>query len=350
MVVGAGVVIACVVLMLAMPGVETVSYHVGWITLVVMHGVRPWTLGWAVVVMSAYAVVTGAIMLSRAVAGVIPYEECAEIPLMCVLVLLMVWHVNQRQDALATLAAARAHEQSQAERREQTVRLVSHEIRTTLTVAGGHVELAMIGPVGDVVRGDLEIAWDELMRLDRASQRLLRMIGVQESQAPVDIDIDDLMKDTMSRWANVAPPRSWELDSSVGVLRCTPARLRACLDTLIENALRHTHEGDVVRLVAQRSDGYAAVGVADSGPGLPEALTASLNLEGLSPPNDPDSTRTGLGLGIVREVAHEWGGRILAGRSAEGGALMMLIFPIAVSPTPPGSAREERPRQRVPVE
>lgn len=323
----AAVVIICLVLMVAAPGEETVPYHVGWIVLVVWHGIRPWTPGTAAVVLGGYGVASGAIMVSRASAGVIPVEECAEIPLMCLLVLLMVSHVKRRQDALAELDDVHARERVLARRRERTAQLISHEIRTTLTVAGGYLEIALGRSTDPAIRNDLEVATDEMMRLDRASQRLLRMIGIQEALPMQEVDVDDLMADTMMRWASVAPPRSWVLDAAVGMARCEPAQLRTCLDTLIENSLRHTEENDVVRLVGWVRDGQACLGLADSGLGFPGALAASLNNGSPAPAHGADPTRTGLGLGLVQEVARVHGGRVHVGRSAEGGALVTLVLP-----------------------
>ena len=41
---------------------------------------------------------------------------------------------------------------------------------------------------------------------------------------------------------------------------------------------------------------------------------------------DPKS-QTGLGLSLVRETAEALGGRLVAGRSAEGGALLLMVLP-----------------------
>jgi hypothetical protein len=42
---------------------------------------------------------------------------------------------------------------------------------------------------------------------------------------------------------------------------------------------------------------------------------------------DPKA-QTGLGLGLVREVVAARGGRILAGRSDEGGASVLMVLPV----------------------
>jgi len=111
--------------------------------------------------------------------------------------------------------------------------------------------------------------------------------------------------------------------------------LRACLDTLIENALRYTRTEDTIRLFSFHRDGRLWVGVGDSGPGLDRKTAADINAGIRKRPVDPSRSgtarasadplsQTGLGIGLVQDVAGARGGRLLAGRSREGGALLVV--------------------------
>ena len=128
---------------------------------------------------------------------------------------------------------------------------------------------------------------------------------------------------------------------SPGAVYGSSERLQACLDTLIENALRYTGPGDQVRLVGFHRGDAAYLGVADSGPGLPRDLSIAINrgtafrdgharLVGEHP---EDSGHTGLGLVLVDAVVTARGGRLLAGRSAEGGALLLMRLPAKAAAT-----------------
>ena len=112
-----------------------------------------------------YAVISGWCSWSGRCQGDIAIEESAEIPLMGMLVILMIWHVNRRQSALAALDRLRRHERRHAERREHMARLISHEIKTTLTIAGGYLDLVLAQVKTPAARADLEVARDELHRL-----------------------------------------------------------------------------------------------------------------------------------------------------------------------------------------
>ena len=322
----------CVGLMIWLPGSETVPYHLGWIALGLVYGLDPWPLRWATAGALGYAVVSGLVLLDRAVRGDIPMEETAEIPLMGMLVILMIWHVNRRQDALAALDRVRLHERRHAERREHMARLISHEIKTTLTIAGGYLDLVLTQVRTPTTRDDLEVARDELHRLSRASERLLRMMRMQEDHTIEPIDVDALMRQTLERWSTVAE-RDWLLDARAGWAECAPHRLRACFDTLIENSLRHTPPDGTIRLFGIRVDDHLCLGVADSGPGLSEDQLGAVNQQSLRltgvDVDDRQYAETGLGLSIVQEVVLERGGRLAAGSSEEGGALLVIVLPRA---------------------
>jgi two-component system, OmpR family, sensor kinase len=324
--------VTCMALMLSYPGGETVPYHVGWIGLGVAYGLDPWPLRWASAAVVGYAVTTGAVLVDRAVHGVIAWEETTEIPLMAILVILMIWHVNRRLSAFAALDRLHRHERTRAERREWMAGLVSHEIKTTVTVAGGYLELAAAGTGESTTRAHVEVARHELHSLTRASERLIRMMGMQENFPLEVVDGADIMRQVAERWSAVAE-RDWSVDVAVGQIACAPQRLRACVDTLIENSLRHTPTGGRIRLVGLRLGDYVCLGVADSGPGFSDVQLETINQLG---PRRVDGRadeqyrpQGGLGLSLVHELAIERGGRLSVGRSAEGGALVLIVLPAA---------------------
>lgn len=325
----------CVFLMWAWPGGEVVPFHAIWISFALVYGLEAWPLRRTAVTLGVLAVATGAILVHRARTGVIAWEETTEIPLMWTLALLVVWHVQRRQEALNTVRQIARRDVAAAHHRERLARLTSHEMRTPLTIASGYVDLLLDEEPDPARRADLDVVRDELGRLARAGDRLLRMIQLQDPLPRSTVDVDALAADTAQRWAAVAG-RAWVVDTHCGTLEASAERLRDCLDTLIENAVRYTPEGGTVRLVGLRRGGSVLLGVADSGPGLRPDLAAVVNGDGdaarrpSDEPAEPDPrSQTGLGIGIVQETVQARRGRLLAGRSREGGALLLMALPVA---------------------
>ena len=322
----------CSVLMWVSPGEETIPYHVAWIGVALAYGFDPWSSGRTLAAIATYTLVTGGILVVRAAGGVIGWEETAEIPLMAILVLLSVWHVRRREFAWAELQKMANRDRMHAEQRERLSRLTSHEMRTPLTIATGYLDLLLDGESDDDRREDLLVVRDELGRLSRAGERLLRMMRLPDEQRREEVDVGELFEQIASRWSTVAD-RRWVVDSEAVTCFVSAERLRACLDTLIENALRHTSDGDAIRLTAFERAGTMHVGVADSGPGFSPELAKAINDQDFRTAQQLGQTsasgRTGLGLGLLHEMVAASAGKVLAGRSAEGGALVLMALPQA---------------------
>ena len=329
----AALAVGCCVAMAVLPGEETIPLHVGWVALCLSYGFALWPGRLTVLSILGYALASGAVLLYRAHADVIGWQETAEIPLMACMALVMAMHVARRVDAMDQLAAVAASDRKRLRERELLSRMYSHEMRTPLTIARGYLDLLRGEQLTPQQHSDLGVVDDELATLERVGDRLLRMLAVSDEEGHTSTDVAELLDEVAERWSTVAR-RRWVVDAPAGVHTCSRERLRMCLDTLVENALRYTDEDDVVRLFALPDGDSVVVGVADSGPGLPKEVLADLN-----EPAEADEPvpllvgdaqgGSGLGLALVRQVAGSHDGAVLAGVADEGGAFVALRLPSA---------------------
>ena len=114
------------------------------------------------------------------------------------------------------------------------------------------------------------VVHEELDRISRACDRLLRMIRFHEQLPTRPFDLDLMVRNLVLRWGVVAQ-REWCADVAAGTVVCSEERLRACLDTLVENAVRYTEEGQAIRVFARREGPFVLLGVSDGGTGLSAA-------------------------------------------------------------------------------
>jgi len=333
--------LACTTVMFVRPGQETIPYHLGWAGFALAFGLGTWSRWQLVTAMAWYTLATGGALERSWLLGRIGWDETTEIPLMFLLTLLMVWHVRRRQAALGHITRLAARDIQASLDREQLMRLTSHELRTPLTIAQGYLELLQTRALELENQSDLAVVADELKRLSRVSDRLIRMIQLQEDPTSEIVDIDEVMAQAVERWRVVAD-RQWILDVGAGRALGSPERLRTGLDTLVENAIRYTSEGDTIRLAGSRRLGQVFVGVFDSGVGLSDQQIMAINAgEESSPASTTAGTvarvdtkgslrGTGLGLSIVRALANARGGTLNASHAPEGGAAMVISFPLHV--------------------
>lgn len=324
--------VACVAWMWLDPGGEVIPFHSIWIAFALAYGFEPWPVRRTVVALVVLAVLSGGILVLRAAEGVIAWEETFEIALMLLLAALVMGHVRRREAAMATVARLAQERIAAARERERLARLTSHEMRTPLTIATGYVDLLLNTDDRDGQRRDLEVVRDELGRLARAGDRLLRMIRLQDMLDRATLDVHDLVTETVERWSVVAD-RDWKVEGRGGRLEASPERIRACVDTLIENAVRHTPEDGTIRLFCEEHGNSVWIGVADSGRGFTLEQRAWLN-SSAGPAVVDDAAaqiaagqRTGFGLGIVREIVQARHGAVRVGTSREGGALVLVVLP-----------------------
>ena len=205
---------------------------------------------------------------------------------------------------------------------------VSHQLRTPLTVARGHLELLGRSSTSshEEVQESVGIAIAELDRMGRLVERLLVLGRARE---PVRRDMHDvdvgLFLGELFAAAQVLADRRWWLDPPPdAVVRFDETEVRGAVLNLIDNAVRATSPGDAIRVSACLADGRLRMTVEDSGPGIPEPDRRFV-LDRFARPGS-NGTGNGLGLAIVSAVCHAHGGSVEVGESNLGGASVTMTI------------------------
>lgn len=327
--------------MIAWPSWETIPFHFVWISITLLYGFRVWPVRVTLLGLACVMAATGALIGFDAFRGIQLWGELTEVPLMAAMFLAMVWHARRRVDA-QHIAEREAHERrSMLARQERFIHDASHELRTPVTIARGHLELLrrQLGKTDEI-----EVALDELSRIDAITGRLLLLATVDQPDfvQPAEIELEPLLEDVFMRWSDVAP-RLWRLGAlAPGCLRVDAGRLRVALDALLENAVKYTEPSAAIELRARR-DGPAGVSieVQDEGCGVPAPALARI-FERFARA-DPARTRSaggvGLGLAIVDAIVKAHGGSCTVTSTTQGSifALHLPNFSTADSelPLPP---------------
>lgn len=321
------------VAMIVWPSWETIPFHFVWISLTIVYGFRVWPVRGTVILLACVMAATGVSILPDAFEGIQLWGELTEVPLMAAMFLAMVWHAQRRVAALR-IAEERAEERrSLLERQERFIHDASHELRTPLTIARGHLELIHPNAHDGT---ELEVALDELGRIDEIIERLLLLATAEQPDFLhlAEVEIEPFLEDIFLRWSEVAP-RAWRLGPIAGGrLPLDPQRLRAALDALLENAVKFTQPSDSIELRARsRADGWLLIEVEDEGCGIPQdALRRIFDRFARA-----DAARgrsvggVGLGLAIADAICKGHGGSCTV-VSPPGGSIFTLHLP-AFEPT-----------------
>jgi signal transduction histidine kinase len=306
---------------------ETIPFHFIWVSLTLVYGFRVWRPAATLATLAVVGLLTGALIAVDISHDTQEWGELFEVPLMSAMFLAMVWHARRRQQALRAVEQLAEERASLLERQEHFLHDASHELRTPVTIARGHLEvLERLGAGGP----EVEIALDELQRIDRIIERLLLLATADQPDfiATADVDVEQYLEEVFFRWSEVAT-RAWRLgELPRGTLRADPEAVRHALDALLENAVKYTEESDAIQLSAHVRAGELVIEVADEGSEIPaHALGRIFDRFARA-----DAARSrahggvGLGLAIVDAIAKAHGGTCRV-RTSDAGSAFALSLP-----------------------
>ena len=243
-----------------------------------------------------------------------------------------------RTDELASMAAAF---DGMAERIDTLLRTqrqmladISHELRSPLTRIGVSLELLRRGET-DV----LEPMQADLDRLNVMIGQVLELTRLElqtSSASHRDVDLRGILEDIVesANYEGRGAGKSVRLAScGVCVVRGDDAALRSCIENIVRNALQHSAAGGVVDVtLAAAGDGWVAVRVEDSGPGVPEDQLANILAPFFRVPGSSEAHPhgSGLGLSISARVVARHGGTIAVANREPHGLAVRLMLPCAV--------------------
>jgi signal transduction histidine kinase len=312
----------------AWPSWDTIPFHLISIGFALLYGLRLWSAdpflwGLGIVVITSIAGISLDLLHDNH-----DVEEAAEIPLLAAMFVVTVWHANRRigADRERQLFGEKNTRLLDAQRR--FLQDASHHLRTPITIALTHAELLARDLDGRELR-DIQLVVSEIIRVRRLSERLLVIAAAEDPDflRTEPVLLDEFAVEVLTRWRPTAP-RQWKLGplEPVRVLADTE-RLGLAVDALVENAIRHTADGDVIQLSVSGGDGQVLVAVRDTGSGI-EAAELDRVFDRFRTASSPRGPRgTGLGLSLVRAIANAHGGSARV-RSVRGaGSEFEIVLP-----------------------
>jgi len=313
---------------------ETVPFHFIWISLTLLYGFRVWSIKPTMWVLAVVMVTTFVAISWDVFRGRQSVDELNEVPLMAAMFGMMVWHAQRRLTAYRVSARISAENARLLATQRRFLQDASHQLRTPITIALGHAELlaSELAGSGRAEERDIGVVVGELVRLRRLSERLLMIAAAEDPDflRPEPVALDRFTMDVLRKWMPTAQ-RRWQLGRLDEVIvDADRERLGLAVDALLENAIRHTRDGDVIQLsVLSAGDGSAArMIIADTGTGIPASEREHIFDRFRSGSELGDGRRTGLGLALVRAVARAHGGDALVHSAPGHGSEFELVLPV----------------------
>ena len=215
------------------------------------------------------------------------------------------------------------------------VSTVSHELRTPLTSIYGFAETLLREDV-EFNERDREVFLryiaTESERLTTIVDTLLNVARLDTGDLEVELEATDvgaLVADAVGSAEDLgANGHSFVLDLDDGGLevQADPEKLRQVVDQLVENAVKYSPDGGVVRIEARRRPNAVEVSIVDEGIGIPPAHRERI-FDKFYRVGDT-VTGTGLGLFIARGLVSAMGGRISVDSEEGHGSRFTFELPV----------------------
>ena len=332
---------------IAFPGWETIPFHLVWISVTLLYGFRTWAPRPTLYVLAVVMALTAAGIGRDVLRGAEPAAELTEVPLMAAMFLAMVWHARRKLTAQRESRLVSEENARLLATQRRFLQDASHQLRTPITIALGHAELLARGLTSPQEGHDIRVVLGELNRLRRIAERLLVIAAAEgpEFLHPEPVALDSFVMEILRRWRPTAD-RRWQLGRLNNVtVQADRERLGLAVDALLENAVKHTGDGDVIKLsvVAAGHGLPVRVIVADTGQGIPAELLEHI-FDRFRSGDSGHPRGTGLGLALVRAVARAHGGEVLVrSRLGQDSEFELLLpgrqGPLALAPALPHELR-----------
>jgi len=219
------------------------------------------------------------------------------------------------------------------------ISFAAHELRGPITVIKGYLDV-LEDELSDVLKDDqpelfhrlvvssnrLSGYIDNILNTSRYDRRHLKMNLSEDTVASIYDTISDDMKlraGAQNRLLSVSFP------ADLPTIAADRASIGEVLGNLIDNAIKYSNEGGLIRVDAKANGDFVDISVADNGIGMPESVVSQLFQKFYRSHRSRETVAgSGIGLYISKAIVESHGGKISV-RSEDGhGSTFTVSLPI----------------------
>jgi K+-sensing histidine kinase KdpD len=216
--------------------------------------------------------------------------------------------------------------------RADFVAVVTHDLRTPLSVIRGHLE--MLAEKNGKTKLPISDATSQVRRLDELVDRILAGVRTDRPELSLRRTRFDLRATVAAALKEVAPmARRHKLSGprpgQPVFVRGDRRRTAEVVAGLVHNATKYAPQGTRIAVKIERDDGRAIVRVQDEGRGVPPNERSRIFEPYARGAGNDEVPGSGIGLFASRRVVEGQGGDIWVEDAPEGGAVFVFTVPLA---------------------
>ncbi|GAB4170735.1 MAG: hypothetical protein OHK0024_06810 [Thalassobaculales bacterium] len=242
--------------------------------------------------------------------------------------------VRYRLDHEAAMARALTEQAEKVERQQRFIAILSHEVRTPLTVVDGQayrlIKLAGDASAEDVVRRARTIR-EAVARLDGIVSGILASAAADRGELVANlmpVDLGRLIGDLARRVAENDGARiTCMLDALPATVDADPVLLTQVFENLLANAVKYAGPGSPITITGRADGADIEIRVSDQGVGVAQGDLPHLFTPYFRGTNSRGVPGAGIGLYLVDRFMAAHGGSVAIERPAGTGTTVVLRLP-----------------------
>lgn len=224
--------------------------------------------------------------------------------------------------------------------RREFVANVSHEIKTPITAISGFVETLRAGSINNLKDAErfLAIIMKHVNRLNTIIEDLLSLSRIEEKAENEEIEltaggVKDVLKTAIQLCEVKAASKRIHLELSCNggiTAKINHPLLEQAVVNLLDNAIKYSNEGGIIRIKAEQTDDETVISVSDQGCGIDKEHLSRL-FERFYRVDKARSRKlggTGLGLAIVKHIVQAHRGRVSVDSTPGQGSIFTIYLPL----------------------
>lgn len=221
--------------------------------------------------------------------------------------------------------------------RANLLRAISHDLRTPLTAISGNAGylLSAYKKLDDPTKTQIFTdIYDDSQWLISLAENLLSITRLEEGRLDINMTtelIDEVIDEALKHISHKSQEHNISVDIKDDLLLASmDAKLIVqVIINIIDNAIKYTPVGSVIKISAERRDGKVAVSVSDNGSGISDSLKPKIfDMFFTGETKIADSRRSlGLGLALCKSIVNLHGGEVLLKDNIPNGAIFEFTLP-----------------------
>lgn len=234
-----------------------------------------------------------------------------------------------------------SHEDKVDRMKSEFISIASHQLRTPLAAINTYANLLSSGYEGKLNKGQQEYLSIILSSVDRMNvliSTLLDIAKLEEGTLSVRIkriDVDELLQSALRELKQLVTDKDIKLTVDLPkkkiFIDCDPLLLGEVYRNLISNAIKYTPASGSVKVRVRLKDNELQFRIDDTGYGIPESLQSQVFTKFFRAANIQrrDTSGTGLGLYMVKQIADVLGGRLEFESQEDKGSSFRFNLPLS---------------------